>query len=282
MMKIAIFGFFCLEAVLALPQLLPPVQPWLPPPVQPWLPPPVQPWLPLPPPNPGFPLPPLPPPIPCWGSDCNPGPEVPDAVCLSPENFYEEDLWELKTILEWNPRKNIDLAKQFFRQNSGDPNALLDFITLLIDDYQVDPWKHVCFDEPLWKEYRIDLEYLKIKLKRNPKSLSRLLELLHDHHPPNPNPTPTPTLGPNSTPTPTTTPTTTTTSPSNRTTTTTTPTTTTPTITTATFTPTTTYTPTTTTTTTTTSPSNMTTTTTTPTTTTTSTTTSPSNMTTTT
>merc|ERR1719219_2026599 len=256
-MKIAIFGFFCLKAVLALPQLLPPVQPpvpWppLPPPFPGFpmpmpmpipipIPMPMPMPMPLPPPIPAFPLPPLPPPFPCWGSDyCNFGP-----VCLSPENFYEEDLWELKIILEWNPRKNIDLAIQFFRQNPGDPNALLDIITLLyIDDYQVDPWKHVCFDEPLWKEYRIDLEYLKIKLKRNPKSLSRLLELLHDHHPPNPNPTPTPTAGPNSTPTPTmtttesnmttitTTPTTTTTSPSNMTTTTTTPTTTTPTTTT--------------------------------------------------
>ena len=48
-------------------------------------------------------------------------------VCLSPENFDEENLLQLKLILKRNPEKNINLAKQFFRQNHGDPNKLLDY-----------------------------------------------------------------------------------------------------------------------------------------------------------
>ena len=34
---------------------------------------------------------------------------------------------QLKLILKRNPEKNINLAKQFFRQNHGDPNKLLDY-----------------------------------------------------------------------------------------------------------------------------------------------------------
>ena len=52
-------------------------------------------------------------------------------VCLSPGNFDEEDLLQLKIVFKRNPQKNIALAKQFFRQNTEDPNKLSDY------DYQV-------------------------------------------------------------------------------------------------------------------------------------------------
>merc|ERR1719192_975457 len=96
-MKIAIFGFFCLEAVLALPPPIPayplnPLQPSYPEyplnPLQPSYPEyplnplrpsyPEYPLNPLQPSYPEYPLNPLPPSYPCWGSDyCNFGP-----VCL--------------------------------------------------------------------------------------------------------------------------------------------------------------------------------------------------------
>ena len=98
---------------------------------------------------------------------------------------------QLKLILKRNPQKNIKLAKKFFTKHPGDPNELLDYDYQVKNLYhqmshkkfslsliQVDPEKQVCFDGPQWEEFRFDLFYLKIKLKRNPKSLNKLLNLL--------------------------------------------------------------------------------------------------------
>ena len=52
-------------------------------------------------------------------------------VCLNTENFVGTDLFALKLILKRNPEKNIEFAKQFFSENTGDPTDLLDY------DYQV-------------------------------------------------------------------------------------------------------------------------------------------------
>ena len=52
-------------------------------------------------------------------------------VCLNTENFVGTDLFALKLILKRNPKKNIEFAKQFFSENTGDPTNLLDY------DYQV-------------------------------------------------------------------------------------------------------------------------------------------------
>ena len=52
-------------------------------------------------------------------------------VCLNTANFVGTDLFALKLILKQNPKKNIEFAKQFFSENTGDPTNLLDY------DYQV-------------------------------------------------------------------------------------------------------------------------------------------------
>ena len=98
---------------------------------------------------------------------------------------------ELKIVLKRNPQKNIALAKQFFRHRTGGPNAILDYDYQVRKLYyqmsnkffsrfllQVDSENQVCFDDPQFEEFRIDLFYLKIQLKRNPKILHRLLDKL--------------------------------------------------------------------------------------------------------
>ena len=58
---------------------------------------------------------------------------------------------------------------------------------------QVDPDDDVCFRESKWSEYTIDLYYLKIKLKRNPDSLKRLLDFINQKtHPTTTKKPPTP------------------------------------------------------------------------------------------
>ena len=48
-------------------------------------------------------------------------------VCLSSENFAGTDLFALKFLLKQHPGKNIELAKQFFRQRSHSSNKRFDY-----------------------------------------------------------------------------------------------------------------------------------------------------------